>query len=267
MGSALTVAVRKNETPSTTTPFQRPTLLLHNAPVFEADDSVGPLHGVLVVCRQNQGRLALRQQRMEELEHLCSGAAVQRAGWLVGQDERRLLDEGPGDGDALLLAAREGVRIGGLLVQESDLVKELTRSLANILGAIRPRGAGAEAGREANVVEDIECRNQIEELKHEADLFPTEARRLPVVHRGEVLSVKGHTASVRCFHGPNDMEKRTFPAAAGAGDRDSFSRGHPQRDAVESEVCAVGLSYFVTNNDRRSRGWSDPCAGDFLAFS
>lgn len=171
----LTGAVRKSQTLSTPTPLQRPTALLQDAAVFEADDAVGPLHGVLVVCRQNQGGLTLRHQRVEELEHLRSGAAVQRARGFVGQDERRLLDEGPGDGDALLLAAREGVRVGGFFVRESDLAQELTRSLANLLGAVRPRDSATEAGREANVVEDIERRNQIEELKHEADLFATEA--------------------------------------------------------------------------------------------
>lgn len=79
--------------------------------------------------------------------------------------------------------------------------------------------------------------------------------------------MKEHTAAIRCFHGPKDMEKRTLPAAAGAGNRDSLSRGHPQRDAVESEVCSVGLSYFVANNDGRSRGGSDRPPRAFLAFS
>ena len=45
-----------------------------------------------------------------EVEDLGPGAAVEVAGGLVGEDDRRLAGQGAGDGDALLLAAAELAR-------------------------------------------------------------------------------------------------------------------------------------------------------------
>ncbi len=42
-----------------------------------------------------------------ERQDLVAGRGVEVAGRLVGEDDLRLGDEGPGDGDPLLLAARE----------------------------------------------------------------------------------------------------------------------------------------------------------------
>jgi len=48
---------------------------------------------------------ALAMDLAEEFEDFCSRAAVQGAGGLVGEDNRRLADEGTGNRDALALAA------------------------------------------------------------------------------------------------------------------------------------------------------------------
>ena len=48
-----------------------------------------------------------RVQLVEQREDLVAGAAVEVAGRLVGEQDRRAVDQRPGDGDALLLAAGE----------------------------------------------------------------------------------------------------------------------------------------------------------------
>ena len=45
----------------------------------------------------------------QQKEHIFTGSAVQVSGGLVGQDDFRLREQGPGDGDTLLLAAGEVV--------------------------------------------------------------------------------------------------------------------------------------------------------------
>src|SRR4051812_25360870 len=64
--------------------------------VAHADDPVRGL-GDLVVVRDQQDRLSVRVQPLEELEHLSTTVRVERAGRLVGEEERRLVGERPRD--------------------------------------------------------------------------------------------------------------------------------------------------------------------------
>ena len=57
-----------------------------------------------------------------EAEDLAAGAAVEVAGRLVGEDHLRPAGERPGDGDALLLAARQLARPVLQAVAEADRV-------------------------------------------------------------------------------------------------------------------------------------------------
>ena len=49
----------------------------------------------------------LRDDAVERLLDRLLGAAVERAGRFVEHQDRRVLEQGPGDRDALLLAARQ----------------------------------------------------------------------------------------------------------------------------------------------------------------
>ena len=52
-------------------------------------------------------------QLLQQRQHLLAGGAVEVAGGLVGDDQRRVGDQRARDGHALLLAARELARVGG----------------------------------------------------------------------------------------------------------------------------------------------------------
>jgi hypothetical protein len=64
-------------------------------------------------------------------EDLGAAVGVEVAGRLVGQDDLRLVDQGPGDGDALLLAARE---LGRLVVGSIGQADEAERLERGVLG-------------------------------------------------------------------------------------------------------------------------------------
>jgi hypothetical protein len=53
------------------------------------------------------GGAQLAVDALDHLQHQLAGGVVQRAGGLVAQQHLRALDDGAGDGHALLLAARE----------------------------------------------------------------------------------------------------------------------------------------------------------------
>ena len=57
---------------------------------------------------------------VQEVQDLTGRAAVEIAGRLVRQQQRRLGDQGPGDRDALLLAAGQLGRIAVGLLGEAD---------------------------------------------------------------------------------------------------------------------------------------------------
>ena len=79
----------------------------------------------LGVVGHHHDRLAeLAVQLVHEAQHLLAGRAVEIAGRLVGHHERRVGDQGAGDRDALLLAARQLV---GIVIQPVGQAHHLQR--------------------------------------------------------------------------------------------------------------------------------------------
>src|SRR5207247_1200838 len=132
---------------------------------------------------------ALTVQALEEGEDLEAGAGVQRARWLVGQDDRGVVDEGTGDGDPLLLPAGELARLVVLAVGEPDL----DEPLAGARPTIACRDARVEE-RELDVLERGHSGQQVEGLEDEADLAAPDLRQAVAVEPGHVLAVDEVTA-------------------------------------------------------------------------
>src|ERR1700722_2335130 len=74
--------------------------------VADSDNAVGVLGDIWLVGYDDD-RVAVGMEVVEESHDLVAGLGVQVSGGLVGQDDRGLVDQGAGDGDALALAARE----------------------------------------------------------------------------------------------------------------------------------------------------------------
>jgi hypothetical protein len=95
----------------------------------------------LVVRRQHDGALGAHGEVLELVDHQPAGDAVERRCRLVGDDEIGQSDHDAGDGDALLLAARQLVGPGGGLVAKPSR-----------LSRWRARGS-SQAGSDSGVVE------------------------------------------------------------------------------------------------------------------
>ena len=78
---------------------------LDNDAVVEHDDLVGADHRRQAV-RDDEGRAAAADP-VEGVLDLLLGEAIERRGRLVEDEDRRPLQDRAGDGDALLLAARQ----------------------------------------------------------------------------------------------------------------------------------------------------------------
>ncbi len=67
--------------------------------------ALGALGGARVVRHHHDGLAVIAIERLQEIENLVAGLAIEIAGRLVGEQQRGVGDNGAGNADALLLAA------------------------------------------------------------------------------------------------------------------------------------------------------------------
>ena len=107
-------------------------------PAWSTWTSVGQVGHRRVVGDQHHRLAELRHRLPEHVQQALGALGVEGAGGLVGEDDRRLGEQRPGDGDALLLAA--GQLLGRVVEPVAD---------AEPLGQARPAGPGRPLARPA----------------------------------------------------------------------------------------------------------------------
>ena len=141
--------------------------------LVEVQRALGALRGVRIV-RHHDDRLAvLAVERLQQVEDLVAGLAIEVAGRLVAQQQRRIGDDRAGDADALLLAAGELARVVLRAVAEADDV-ERGRRRACVRSRLRQLG---QQQRQLDVLARGQHRQQVVELEDEADVPRAPARR------------------------------------------------------------------------------------------
>ena len=98
-----------------------------------------------------------------QIDDLLLVARIDVGGRLVGQEQAGPVGQGPGDGDALLLADGEGRGLVRRAVRQADAVEQVP-------GTRRVFAAAGERHAEQHIFERREARQQVERLKHVADL-------------------------------------------------------------------------------------------------
>ena len=98
------------------------------------DDDAFAVGGDVQFVRDHDDGDAGVVEFLEQAHDLDAGAGVEIAGRLVGQDQFRLVDQGAGDGDALLLSAG---KLAGMMVApvaQADFLQRLRRRAAGVRG-------------------------------------------------------------------------------------------------------------------------------------
>src|SRR4029077_19766391 len=98
----------------------------------------------------------------EELHHVLATTCVERAGGLIREEERRLVDQRTGDGHALLLAAAQPRRGPTGDLRDAKPLHQLPGSTV--------RCVSLELGRNQDVLERRQIGQEVEELEEEADV-------------------------------------------------------------------------------------------------
>src|ERR671920_2514013 len=113
-------------------------LVAHDPAVRDLDHA--PPHAIhhRLVVRRDEHRGAGPVDPVQQLHDPDGGLGIEVAGRLVGDEQRRVVDERARDGHALLLAARELV---GIVVQLGREARE-AQDVGHLLAYLAPRAAG-----------------------------------------------------------------------------------------------------------------------------
>ena len=129
---------------------------------MEDDDPTGIFCHIHIVGDQDDGDPLLLVQFAKELDDLAAGAGIEIPGRLVSHQDIRIVDECPGDGDALLLPAGELAVMVIKPISEADQFQFLNRSSTPLFGGdsfgVQERKfdvfQGRSSGKEIEVLED-----------------------------------------------------------------------------------------------------------------
>src|SRR6478609_661541 len=166
-------------------------------------------------------------------EHDFFVHGVEVAGGLVGQNDVRIVDQGPGDADALLFAAGKLRRQMLSAVFESDLVERGQR-----FGLVRH---AVEVLRQHDVLKRREIWDQVKLLEDEADLLRAKAVELRRRHFGNVGAVNPYLAAGRLIKAAHQVHQRRLARAGRAHHGKPFARSNRERDVIERAHFNVAL--------------------------
>jgi hypothetical protein len=176
----------------------------------EHPDLAGQLIGDAGVVRDHDDGGAGGVELADELHDRCAGGAVELAGRLVGENDRRTPDEGPGDRDPLALPSGD---LGGLerrAYGEADPLERLIRAPIPLVGG--------DAGVEDPVGDVLAHRGvlgQEELLEDEADLPGPQPRQLAVIQLRGGDSTDADHAAGGSLQRPHDVQERGLPDPEG----------------------------------------------------
>jgi hypothetical protein len=144
------------------------------AALLEVDRALRTHGGVRVVRHHDDGLAMLAIERLEKIEDLVPRLAVEIAGGLIAQQQRRIRDNGASDADALLLSTRQlAWPMPGAVVQRDQ--RERRGDALATLGTIEFR----EQQRQLDIALRSKRRQQVVHLEDEADVIRAPASGRP----------------------------------------------------------------------------------------
>ena len=154
----------------------------------------------------------------EQIEDDLAVVGVERGGGLIADDQRRLVDQGAGDGDALLLAAGEFARAFAPARADAHGFEHGPGA-----GDGRFGGQALDQQRHGDIFRGGDGGDQVELLENEADVIGAEPRELAA---GQLMqrSVKhGHGSRIDPQRAGDDAEQGGFATAGRTHQHEDFA--------------------------------------------
>src|ERR1700730_8661675 len=204
----------------------------------------------LSVVGRHHDRGAASVDLQQQLDDLPRGGRVQVSGGLIGQKDPRVMNEGAGDRDALLLATRQLVRVLVLFPFEphdAEHFLDLRLEMA--------QGALGDAQREGHVLEHRQVGQQLEVLEDHTDL-PPQVREMAPLEAAQILPLDTDGAGGGLFLANQEADQRRLAGPAGTDEKDEVLLGNFERDVAQGDG-AVGIGFLdsLQAELRGSRGY------------
>ena len=212
---------------------------LLDAALVEDDDGVGEGEGLLLVVGDvDEGDAQLLVHLLQLDLHVLAHLEVQGGEGLVQEEHLRLVHDGAGDGDTLLLAAGEGLHVAVLVVGHRDELEDPADALLDLL-----LGHFLELEAEGDVVVHVQVREQGVALEHGVQ------RTLVRRDAGEFLAVHEDGAFVRLEKARDHPEEGGLAAAGRAQQGDEFAAADIQVDVLQDLLVAEGFGEVLDLDD------------------
>src|SRR3954471_11647627 len=212
--------------------------------VAEHDDAVRVGGGGRVVGDHDDGLAEVVDGVPEQPEDLLGGLRVEVAGRLVGEHHGRAVDQRSGDGDALLLAARELRRPVREAIAQADGVDQRVEPLLVDLAA-------GQGEREEDVLLGGEDRYEVEGLEDEAESITAQPGAALVVQAADLLPLDDDRARGRPVEPGEQVHQRGLARPRRTHDRGELAGG--ERHGHAAERVHRGLALAVDPGQVRGR--------------
>jgi hypothetical protein len=176
----------------------------------------------------DDGHAELGLQFAEKSEDSFAGGGIEIPRGLVGEKNFWAIDEGAGDGDALLFAAGEFRGAMAEAMRKADALE----GFADASGAICAIDFG-EAKWEFDIFFECHAREKVEGLKDHADGVAAVAGETERVERSDVLAVSEDGAGCRAVEAGDEIQERGFTGAGGAEETEEFVVGDGEGEFVD----------------------------------
>src|ERR1017187_858985 len=209
------------------------------------------LGGVRVVRHHHHGLAEFLVQAHQNGEHFERGRGVQVAGGLVGQNQRRVGDDGARHSDTLLLAA------GKLSRQVMQSIAEAHQGergggVLDALGLLQIR----ELERKLDIFQRGEHRYEVELLEDEADVFVAPVGDLAVVELAQGVAQDADLTAGGPVHGGDQVQQRGLAGAGWAHQRHELAFRNFQVHILQGDHVELVADKFLGQLSRLNDGFA-----------
>ena len=189
------------------------------------------------VMRRHQHGAPARDDRREQLHDPVCGGGIEVAGRLVGENHLRVVQQGPGDRQPLLFAARQLERHLILLVLQAYHVEHFG-DLAADLQFVFPPG---RLQHEMQVLKNVPVGQQLVILKHDSDPAP-KVRHVFTAHPPQAEPDDHPASFAQRQFGVKRLEQRTLARPDPADQIDQFAGKHRQIDIRQHHIAGSAVT-------------------------